>query len=207
MGEICLSRELAGIIMDNHNTDPAACLQAMLHHAASATAGAFLASFEAASLPPPAVRTLPKPVTLCAWRIDGPGRVCLSTGNSARPLLLDQSFAPHTLPKVLLDERSKRPDPSRIHLLLPAEEQATPDAIRTSLLHHAQTALTPHRVRMAKTSATCLLDHTLEEAFAALIHPPARANHTEIALNQSPPWDKDHIDARCARHTLVFFVV
>lgn len=203
MGEICLSRELAGVMIpqeDGALVDPARCLRAMLDATVcSPAAGAFLASFAAASLPPPALRTPQQPITLCAWRLDGPGRVCLFTGEHPRKgPALGATFAPHTLSKVLLEERSKRPDPSRIHLLSP-DTLATPDAVRTSLLHHAQTALTPYRVRLHHPHAACL-DHTLEEAFATLIHPPTR-NHTEIPLNQSPPWDKDHIDSRCARET------
>lgn len=201
MGEICLSRELAGVMMlpddsdtgPHHQCEPTRCLRAMLDHAVSPRAGPFLASFAAASLPLPALKTPKQPITLCAWRLDGPGRVCLFTGDHpkdpTRLLDAETPFAPHTLSKLLLDERSRRPDPSRIHLI---DGAPSPDAIRASLLHHAQTALTQHRVRLP--SGTCL-DHTLEEAFACLIHAPTR-NHTDIPLHQSPPWDKDHIDSR-----------
>jgi hypothetical protein len=101
---------------------------------------------------------------------------------------------PHTLSKVLLDDRSKRPTPSRVHLI--DAEDISPNAVRTSLLHYAQTALTVQRERLQGQSGT-VLDHTLEEAITCLIHPPLR-NHTKIELNQSPPWDKDHIDCRQA---------
>ena len=162
-------------------------------------AGQFLTNFQRRCLPPPTLTTLRNPLHLCAWHLETPPRVCLYTGeHPTDPATLDLStHLPHTLSKVLLDDRSKRPTPSRIHLLTD-DEDLTPNAIRTSLLHYAQTALTSHRERLplAKTTAQ---DHTLEEAFASLIHPPTR-NHTTIALNQSPPWDKDHVDSRYSTH-------
>jgi len=175
--------------------DDAITLTSPPNHPSRATLAAFLAD----SLPPPALKTLPTPVRLCAWRVDAPGRVCLFTGDHPQALdsiilatgMAQGSFAPHTLSKTLLDERSRRQDPSSIHLLLPGQDPGHPASVRASLLHHAQTALTPHRARVPGAP----LDTTLEEAFACLVHAPAR-NHTDIALHQSPPWDKDHVDSR-----------
>lgn len=199
LGEICLSTELAGImLMPGPHDDPRQALLAMdddailtslPNHPSRATLAAFLAD----SLPPPALKTLATPLRLCAWRVDAPGRVCLFTGDHPQALdITPGSFAPHTLSKTLLDERSRRQDPSAIHLLLPpSQDPGHPASVRASLLHHAQTALTPHRARVPGAP----LDTTLEEAFACLVHAPDR-NHTDIALHQSPPWDKDHVDSR-----------
>ena len=220
LGEICLTPELIHVVLfpeEAHagstvnafacNT-PALAIGFMDDPRSSDTrdwerrllnAGRFLTAFQSRCLPPPTLTTLRNPLHLCAWRLETPPRVCLYTGeHPLDPRTLDLSaHLPHTLSKILLEDRSKRPTPSRIHLLHQSEDidnDHTPDAIRTSLLHYAQTSLTSYRERLplAKTTAQ---DHTLEEAFASLIHPPTR-NHTLIALNQSPPWDKDHVDSR-----------
>jgi hypothetical protein len=177
----------------------------------------FLAAFNASCLPPPTTVRYRQPIHLCAWKIESPSRVVVYTGKHPPPSqkegqadlaqLLSGSFAPHTLSKVLLDERSKRPVPSAIHLLA-TDQEFTPAAIRESVLHYAQTQLAPHKERVSLLARSQLqhqgrrqqqhvsiLDHTLEEATAVFIHPPTR-NHSEIALNQSPPWDKDHVDSR-----------
>ncbi len=227
VGEICLSPELACVMLfpvhahafqssvttqENFPEgrraacfDPDLILEGMDDLSASSAsltqAGKFLAKFQLDSLPVPVSTTHRQPIHLCAWRLDLPSRVCLYTGEHPKdPSALDLStFSPHTLSKVLLEERSRRPSPSRVHLLSP--EDISPSAIRTSLLHYAQTALTPYKARTLQS--TLALDHTLEEALACLIHAPTR-NHTEIELHQSPPWDKDHIDSRygqTARHS------
>jgi hypothetical protein len=177
----------------------------------------FLATFNASCLPPPTTIRYRQPIHLCAWKIESPSRVVVYTGKHPTPSqgahdplvpLLSASFTPHTLSKVLLDERSKRPVPSAIHLLT-TDQEFTPAAIRESVLHYAQTQLTPHKERVSLLARSQLqrqgrgqqqqhvsiLDHTLEEAAAVFIHAPTR-NHSEIALNQSPPWDKDHVDSR-----------
>jgi hypothetical protein len=179
-------------------------------------AAQFLAHFALATLPPPTVLTFRQPLHLCAWRIESPSRVLVYTGRDPDDALLLQtspaSFLPHKLSKILLDERSKRPIPSAIHLLR-NDQDLTPDAIRDSLLHYAQTALTPHKERIVlaqrqpapSASAITVQDHLLEEAITVLVSAPPK-NHSEIALNQSPPWDKDHIDARFSPLTLYFRV-
>lgn len=162
-------------------------------------AAKFLAKFQLDSLPQPVSTVHRQPIHLCAWRLDLPSRVCLYTGeHPADPSALDlATFSPHTLSKLLLEERSRRPNPSRVHIL--PQDDISAHAVRTSLLHYAQTALTPYRARTLDSAPQ--LDHTLEEALACLIHAPTR-NHTEIELHQSPPWDKDHIDSRYSTHTV-----
>lgn len=240
IGEICLSPELAHVMLFPTHAisysldlttpldfpqcyhelchDPASILHAMTDipsaHLMLDQSAKFLARFNEACLPPPTTIQYRQPLHLCAWKIDSPSRVLVYTGQSS-PLNSETGefkFLPHTLSKLLLDERSKRPAPSSIHLLS-TEQDFTPEAIRQSLLHYSQTALVPHReqisVLLQKRQANpsprfssrgqqqhvTVLDHTLEEAAAVFTHPPTR-NHSEIGLNQSPPWDKDHIDSR-----------
>lgn len=222
VGEICLSSELAHVMLfpaqarahqsgltssvdfpDAHRAtacDPVSVLSIMsdapLTGHAITQAGKFLSRFQQDILPEPITTQYRQPIHICAWKLDLPSRVCLYTGEHPKdPSTLDlSSFMPHTLSKVLLEERSRRQDPSRFHILQDPGSLSA-DAIRTSLLHYAQTALTPHKARIPGI-AQHALDHTLEEAVACLVQAPTR-NHTTIALNQSPPWDKDHIDSRC----------
>jgi hypothetical protein len=222
VGEICLSSELAHVMLfpaqarahqsgltssadfpDAHRAtacDPVSVLSIMsdapLTGHAITQAGKFLSRFQQDILPEPITTQHRQPIHICAWKLDLPSRVCLYTGEHPKdPSTLDlSSFMPHTLSKVLLEERSRRQDPSRFHILQDPGSLSA-DAIRTSLLHYAQTALTPHKARIPGIAQQAL-DHTLEEAVACLVQAPTR-NHTTIALNQSPPWDKDHIDSRC----------
>ena len=251
IGEICLSPELAHVMLfPSHAISyakelttpldfpesyhelcraPRNVLHAMSDIASAQRAPAqsaqFLAMFTEACLPPPTSVTLRQPLHLCAWKIESPTRVLLYTGQSesAQPCPADLAlFTPHTLSKVLLDERSKRPVPSAVHLL-GIDQEFTPNAIRSSLLHSMQSEPPPHRERITVvqshqhdprhssgrqssarfssrrpatgTQHSSVLDHTLEEAAAVFVHPPSR-NHSDIGLNQSPPWDKDHIDSR-----------
>ena len=219
LGEICLSPELAhAMLFPNHALahqaclttaldfpephrlachDPATVLASMLDDSTTGTLTAqstkFLAKFEDSCLPKPTLTTFRQPLHVCAWRLESPGRACLFVGQHPPDAskIDPATLVPHRLSKALLDERSKRPTPSRIHLL-PADD-ISPTSIRQSLLHYAQTALTPHQERIGTTQFA--LDTTLEEAIACLIHSPA-SNHSQIELNQSPPWDKNHIDAR-----------
>lgn len=218
LGEICLSPELAYVMLfpvhahayqDSITTpqnfpddrraachDPFTILAGMddlpALSASLRQAGTFLSKFQLDTVPKTVLTTHARPFHLCAWRLDLPSRVCLYTAeHPANPSALDLSaLAPHTLSKVLLEERSRRAGPSRIHLI--PNDDISPACIRASLLHYAQTSLRPHIARGAHGQA---LDTTLEEALACLIRPPAR-NHTDIVLHQSPPWDKDHIDSR-----------
>jgi hypothetical protein len=168
----------------------------------AADAGKFLARFQADCLPPPSLVKFRQPLHVCAWRIESPTRTLLLVHHSGQP---DQNpaetiqadplaFKPHQLPKHLLDERSKRPQPSAIHLL-PNDADLTSQAVRDSLLHHVKTSpasFTPPSNGNAQ-------DTTLEEAACVFTAGPA-ANHSEIELNQSPPWEKDHIDSRSASY-------
>jgi hypothetical protein len=118
--------------------------------------------------------------------LDAVDRMLRTNGLDPADPIDPAAFAPHLLSKALLDERSRRPTPSAVHLI-PADD-ISPAAIRQSLLHYAQTILTPHKERQHQ-------DTTLEEAIACLVHAPAR-NHSQLELHQAAPWDKDHIDAR-----------
>ena len=204
LGEICLSPELAhSILFPAHALAYQASLStkfdfphatvcndapSVLAHmadlpASTSQAVSFLTKFSESCLPKPKITILKQPIHLCAWRLESPSRACLFVGQHPQDTsTIDPgNLTPHTLSKVLLDERSKRPMPSSIHLIT---DDISPNAIRKSLLHYAQTALTPHQERVSTSFA---LDTTLEEAFVCLIHAPAR-NHTQIELNQSPPW-------------------
>jgi len=229
IGEICLSPEMAHVMLfpeqalayANNLTTPLdfpeayhrlchdgpGVLLAMRELLVKADiAEEFLSTFQHSCLPPPTTITYRQPLHVCAWRIEFPSRVLVFTGK--HPQSHDdiaQGFMPHTLSKVLLDERSKRPVPSCIHLMS-NDTQFTPDAIRDSLLYYTQTKITPHRERVSVQvnqrrgkkpvqQQISIQDQTLEEAAAVFVHPPLR-NHSEIGLNQSPPWDKDHIDHR-----------
>jgi hypothetical protein len=214
LGEICLSPELAYAMLfpvhahayqdgitaqlnfpDERRAlchDPPAILAAMddlpTLSASLRQAGSFLSKFQLDAVPTTVLTTHRQPFHLCAWRLDLPSRVCLYTAeHPPNPSSLDLSaLTPHTLSKALLEERSRRTSPSRIHLV-PGDD-ISPACVRASLLHYAQASLRPHKTAQG-------LDTTLEEALACLIRAPPR-NHSDIVLHQSPPWDKDHIDSR-----------
>lgn len=203
VGEICLSPELSRIMMPAEPAQPAeparpnttSSINMETTPASLRRSAGLLADLQARCMPKPTLVTLRQPLHLAAWRVETSPRVCLFTGTDQDISIPDAP--PHTLPKILLEDRSKRPAPSRIHLLVP-DDDISPVAIRTSLLHHAQTALVPYthqRLPLAQINQP-VLDHTLEEAVACLIHAPP-LHHTHIELNEQPaPWDKDHIDSR-----------
>jgi hypothetical protein len=155
-------------------------------------AGKFISKFQSDCLPIPITTTSHQPIHVCAWKLESPARVCLYTGENLPSMASVETatFSPHTISKILREERSKRPTPSRIHLV--TQDDLSPNAIRASLLHYAQTALTSQGECIQENHA---LDHTIEEAVACLIHAPT-SNHTQTKLNQSPPWDKHDIDSR-----------
>lgn len=202
VGEICLSPELARIMSPIQPAQPATTITSSSINMETTPASLRqsakqLADLQARCMPKPTLVTLHQPLHLAAWRVETSPRVCLFTGTDQDISSIITDAPPHTLPKILLEDRSKRPAPSRIHLLVP-DDDISPVAIRTSLLHHAQTALVPYthqRLPLAQINQP-VLDHTLEEAVACLIHAPP-LHHTHIELNEQPaPWDKDHIDSR-----------
>lgn len=204
VGEICLSPELSRIMMPAEPAEPAqpatttsSSINMETTPASLRQSAGLLADLQARCMPKPTLVTLRQPLHLAAWRVETSPRVCLFTGTDQDISTSITDAPPHTLPKILLEDRSKRPAPSRIHLLVP-DDDISPVAIRTSLLHHAQTALVPYthqRLPLAQINQP-VLDHTLEEAVACLIHAPP-LHHTHIELNEQPaPWDKDHIDSR-----------
>ena len=176
---------------------------------------AFLDQLTNDCLPPPTLVTLPHPVHVCAWNVQSPPRVILYTGDAP----FSHHKPPHTLKKILLEERSKRPTPSSITVLDPTngQDDLTAQAIRDALLafYHCQeqptrtptrqeppsSTTTPSTTNPTTTSTIHAQDHTLEEAAVVFIAPPDR-NHSTIPLHQSPPWDKDHIDSRYAETQL-----
>ena len=161
---------------------------------------AFLDLINEQCLPNPTLVTLPHPVHVCAWNVQSPPRVILYTGAHppiVKPQAESHAFRPpHTLQKVLLDERSKRETPSSIVALDQNSDDLTVQAIRNALLayYHAQNQSYD---TITKHTTVHTQDHTLEEAAVVFATPPDR-NHSTIQLNQSPPWDKDHIDSRYA---------
>ena len=219
IGEICLSPELAQVMLFPPKTllpaqaqsfpqsfhdlchDPPAILAAMANPLAAKInipdATRFLQQFQSECLPQPTTVTLRQPLHVCAWRLESPSRVLLLSGSKSTNAIVSpqdlENLRPHTLPKLLLDERSKRPTPSTIHLLAP-DADLTQHGIRASLLHYARTTplgLSPLPAAGAPQDS----DTTLEEAAYVFTARPA-ANHSEIPLNTSPPWDKNHIDSR-----------
>lgn len=174
-------------------------------------ASAFLSAYLARV--PPILRSCSSPVTrlvsyhdepirLLSWRLEAPSRVVLYTGAVVPPpSQLDTAvFQPHTLQKVLVDERSKRGGVTAIHEL-PASVSATAsEDIRDSLSHYAGTRLTPFQETLSSSvgKGVRVQSHTLEEAMACLIHPPRDDRHTQIPLNASVAWTGHHIDSRCA---------
>ena len=157
----------------------------------------FLTRFQTDCMPPPTFVKFRYPLHICAWRIESPTRTLLpttttTTKTEALPLGNDPAaFKPHQLPKLLLDERSKRPQPSAIHLL-PNDADLTCQAVRDSLLYHIKA--NPSDFRVVPPTR----DTTLEEA-ACVFTAGSASNHSVIALNQSPPWEKDHVDSRSAQ--------
>lgn len=154
------------------------------------------------------------PIRLLAWRIDRPNRMILYMGTACPPpsRLDPADMQPHTFPKAILDDRTRRPQPSVIQQLpsqaatLPEDQ---PDNVRSSLAAYAKHRLTPffERIAVLKHPANTTrpvpvafqpASHTLEEAFACFLHPlpPGSSHHTVVPVNGARQWDKAHIDPR-----------
>lgn len=173
-------------------------------------ATAFLHAFLTERVPPAApsqsrlVSYRDAPLSILAWRLDQPARVIVYTG--AQPPTPSQmapgSLRPHTLQKVQVAQRSKRPSPSVIALSFasPHDNQraSVADDIRASLSRYVRTSLAPFQETLTVAGKNITIQaHTLEEAAVCLLYPPTRGNHTEVPLNCSLAWSKNHIDARC----------
>jgi hypothetical protein len=219
-------------------SDPAAPLNLMHDPAISSItatpARAFLQEFfqrfPQSSLPPPPPQALftaaniasrtrlvqyPTPVHLLAWRIDRPTRMILYTGASCPPpsKLDPLGMQPHTFQKILLEERTRRPQPSVVQFLEKGQENPSA-AVRASLAAYAKHRLTPffERVPVPRqpplsssssrfptnpTRNLSVANHILEEVIACFIHaPPKPENHTVVSVNGATQWDKAHIDPR-----------
>ena len=84
-----------------------------------------------------------------AWKIDTPVRILAYTGPPpSAPLTQAQLAQPHTItPKALLNERSGRPTPARIHLFTPSLSHEPPgDIVRASLANYP---IIPYRETLA----------------------------------------------------------
>jgi hypothetical protein len=171
-------------------------------------ATAFLHAFLTERVPPPAQSRLVSyhdaPLRILAWRLDQPARVIVYTG--AQPPTPSQmapgSLRPHTLQKVQVAQRSKRPSPSVIALSVgradSPHDASVADDIRASLSRYVRTSLAPFQETLTVAGKNITIQaHTLEEAAVCLLYPPTRGNHTEVPLNCSLAWSKNHIDARC----------
>lgn len=174
--------------------------QALTEHT-TPQAVSFLTAFLArAGAPSPQVHNSlttyqPNPIRLLAWKIELPQRTILYTGSPLDDTVAQSPTPPHTLQKLLINERSKREPPSVIHqvasngvLDTTQEPENISSYIRLSLLRYAGTTLTPFQ-------DSTYASHTLEEAIASFIQPTA-SNHTSIPLNTSLAWNKSHIDPR-----------
>jgi hypothetical protein len=210
-------------------SDPAAPLNLMhdpsLSAITAAPAKAFLQEFllrvqKTTFTPPPsdiiiASRTprlvqYPTPLRLLAWRIDRPTRMILYTGAACPPpsKLDPPVMQPHTFQKILLEERTRRPQPSVIQFLSPCQNDTNPRAaVRASLAAYAKHRLTPFFERVSvpraqqqqsrSTRTISAANHILEEVIACFIHPPSKPeNHTIVPINGAAPWNKAHIDPR-----------
>lgn len=143
------------------------------------------------------------PIRVLAWHLESPARILLYTGATPPlPSQLDMPvFQPHTLPKVMLAEASKRGSVTVIHELRSSQVSASvSDDIRDSLSAYAGTKLAPFQETLSSSKGRGLQvqAHALEEGLACLVHPPSDDKHTQIPLNGSVAWTGHHIDARCA---------
>ncbi len=134
---------------------------------------------------------------LLAWRIEGPRRVVLFTGTHAEAASDPADMAPHLLAKTLLPQASRRPDlgEARLCTLAPPTEAD----VRARILHAGQTALGTGFLERVAThrKRSAALAHSLEEAVLAFSRPPPAECHARhIGLQQTPRWDKNHIDTR-----------
>lgn len=165
--------------------------------ASSAFIGKFIELYSALGGLP---KLLPRPIRLLAWKLDSPPRIILFNGASApAPSVLDPlTLKPHSLQKIIVNERSKRQAPSAIHTV--ASDASVSINIRDSVTHYAQHRLEPFKEIVATSSQpgkkhSLVQAHTLEEALACFAHPP-RGHHTEIPINASICWNQSHIDPR-----------
>ena len=138
-------------------------------------------------------------LSLVAWKLEPPARVLAYVGSTSFPTSGLATLSPHKiLPKVLLNERSKRPNPCRIGLA-PGLAAGDPDAlVRASLAAHPIQPF-EERLHAKPYRGTVIVSHALEEATVALLRPPPPANHKRIPLHGSAQWDQAYMDSRYAR--------
>jgi len=142
--------------------------------------------------------TYPSPgLTLVAWRVEPPPRILAYTGPAppdARTVAAH--FSPHKLlPKLLLNERSKRPNPCRIGLITCPSTGQTASLVRSAIASCPIAPFTEH-LKSKAYAGTSIHAHALEEAVTAFLRPPPPANHMRIPLNGSVRWNQAYMDSR-----------
>ena len=164
-------------------------------------------------LPPVTIQTFPAPLNVLLWRIDCPSRVMLYVG-SERQLDI-RVHPPHTLAKTLLLDRMPSrtisgisslldPEPSHASLraCLAAEILGSHADFAEHPFHKASISMgvagrgAPQRGRPPPPGGF-QTSTTLAETLAVFCGPKP-LKHTEVSLNESPPWDEGHIDDRYA---------
>ena len=132
------------------------------------------------------------PLHMMAWRVDTPSRILAFTGTDTDVGgFMARDLAPHKLSKVILNERSQRPDPSRVELT----EYPVTASVRESVRSWASRNLDEGFREQIKHSEEGMQAHTLEEAIACFVTRPV-VNHTQIKINENKQWSKDEIDPR-----------
>jgi hypothetical protein len=176
-------------------------------------ASAFLHTFLTERVPPLVLSTRTDrlvsyhdaPLRILAWRLDSPARAIVYTGSQppTPSQMAPGSLQPHTLQKVQVSQRSKRPSPCAI-LFGSVSNDIRGDSVSNdirgslSLYVRSTSSLAPYQETLTVAGKPFKAQsHTLEEAMVCLLYPPLLGNHTEVPLNCSLAWSKNQIDARC----------
>jgi len=219
LGRACLSPELSSAVLHPYDTiralervpsgttgkptghacPPAALLRLMPAHEPpelQAFAAKRALDLALGLCPVPARAPEPHPAYLLAWRIEGPRHVVLFTGAQAVEPHDILDVAPHTLPRALLPDRSRRPELAEITAW---DTAPTEHDIRQAVLRAATAAFRRsgfiERVRGQRAGAQAT---ALEEAVLQFMRPPPEDCHTRGALHSSQPWSDERIDPRYA---------
>ena len=195
LGRAALSKEMIHAMLGKAET-PAYTLSVGMHDLAStpskiARAGSVLRS--CADIVPWSRRVQFRyPLHMLAWRIDTPSRILAFTGTEVDVGgFMARDLAPHTLSKVVLNERSQRPDPSCVQVT----DYPVPASVRSSVCSWAAKNLEDGFREQIKKTGEGMQAHTLEEAIACFVTRPVR-NHAEKKLNECKRWQEEDIDPR-----------
>jgi hypothetical protein len=154
-----------------------------------------------ARLPVIGLRQFPRPKRLLAWRVDLPPRALLYQGERSEVDL--QATPPYHLPKASLPDKLQHRTVSGISVL---EDEGDPHtALRACIAEevlgpHADFADHPHHKVSIRTGPGEFETHhttTLAEAVSLFTGPPP-FRISEVPLNESEPWEGEHIDDRYA---------